>query len=267
MTKLAAEGTVVWVTRPATQAGELVALLQAGGCRVYAQPVLAIEEIDPSGATAAAALAVLSQAAACDFILFVSANAARIGLAWLRRAAQLPLSSGTRVCAVGPATAEVLEPELGPVLIPDGDYTSEGLLARPELQRLAGNKILIVRGVGGRSLLAEELRRRGAEVSVAELYRRVAPAALDPDLLAGLQSGRVDAIMAASGETIGNLLELGCIAGDQLQRVAVVVPGQRVADLATARGFRRVVVANSAVAADMARAWLDYGTGAVQKRR
>lgn len=261
-----AAGTAVWVTRPAGQAGDLVAALQAAGCHVYAQPVLAIEELEPASPEGRVAMAQLAQADACQCLVFVSGNAARIGLRWLRRAAQLPLPPGTLVCAVGPATARELETELGPVLIPERDFTSEGLLARPELQRLAGSKVLIVRGIGGRSLLADELRRRGASVSIAELYRRRGAEALPPDLLAGLQKGRLDAIMASSGETITHLLELPGVAGGQLRQVAIVVPGERVAAVAAARGFQRVVVADSAVAADMARAWLEYSTGQEQIR-
>ena len=255
---MSAERAGVWVTRPAGQARELEAALAETGVPVYLGPVLDIEELNAASPAGRSALEILGRIKESSHLLFVSANAARIGVQWLRRAGQIPLPQQLRLLAVGPATAAELQSLGTTPVTPEQEFTSEGLLALPELQQLAGATIVIVRGVGGRSLLADELARRGAAVSIAELYRRVAPGELAPTLVAGLQGGAIGAIMAASGETLDNVVLLTEAAGIDVRGLVVVVPGARVAAQAYGKGFRHVVVADSAVAGDMVRAWWDH---------
>lgn len=79
------------------------------------------------------------------------------------------------ICAVGQATAKSLH-ELGiqNVFSPDaGQEHSEGLLKLPQLSNIKGKSVLIVRGNGGRELLANALSDRGANVRYLESYQRV----------------------------------------------------------------------------------------------
>jgi uroporphyrinogen-III synthase len=110
--------------------------------------------------------------------------------------------------AVGRATARRLEALLGrpPELLPAGRFDSEGLLALERLRAVAGERILIVRGAGGREKLAETLRARGAAVDYLEVYRRVLPPL--PERLPDFTAGEIDVVTTSSGEVLENLLAL-----------------------------------------------------------
>ena len=127
--------------------------------------------------------------------------------------------------------------------------SSEGLLALPELQDVDGDRILILRGVGGRETLATILRQRGALVDYAECYRRIAPA-LDADQQQILCAASFDAISVNSGETLQNLMQYS---NEHLLTVPLIVPSARVADDAKAMGFSDVITAaNASTAATLA---------------
>ncbi len=108
-----------------------------------------------------------------DLYVFISPNAVTFA-GRLLEGHSLP--DGARLAAVGSGTAQALQQAGFKVdLLPDARFDSEGLLALPELSRLAGRRVVIVRGEGGRPLLGDELRARGADVVYAEVYRRSRP--------------------------------------------------------------------------------------------
>ncbi|MCA1766998.1 MAG: uroporphyrinogen-III synthase [Idiomarina sp.] len=75
--------------------------------------------------------------------------------------------------AVGPGTASFAAKNLNvPVSCPTFIHQSEGLLELSKLQKLEQQNWLIIRGQGGRELLADALRARGASVDYWEVYRR-----------------------------------------------------------------------------------------------
>ncbi len=231
-------GLGVVVTRPAAQAAPMAARLEALGARVIRVPLLAVE----APADPAAARSVLSNASRFDLAVFVSTNAVERGLAMLQEAGGLP--PGLRLAAIGRATAEALRAQACPPdLVPAGGFDSEALLALEAMQpaRVAGQRVLIVRGEGGRETLAETLRARGARVEYAEVYRRVRPP-VDVEGLAALgEAGQIDAIVLTSGEALEHLFETfprpphGWLDG-----VALVVPSARVGEAARRHGYPRV---------------------------
>jgi len=167
-------GAGVLVTRPAHQAGRLCALVEACGGHPVPFPALAI--LDPSDPTAARDR--LRAANDFDLLLFVSANAVERAAPWLPRALRPALG------AVGEGTARTLRAAgLEATILPTTSADSEGLLALPALQAMRGKRVLIVRGEGGRPLLGDELRARGAEVHFAEVYRRALPEAVVAPLI------------------------------------------------------------------------------------
>lgn len=223
------------VTRPSHQAETLCWLLAEHGARPIVFPTLAIA----AAADPAAAMAVIERLAGFDLAIFISANAVEQGLAFMP--AKLP--EGLRLAVIGRATARALrarghEPDLQPTAGAD----SEALLALPAMQQVAGRRILIVRGEGGRETLAETLRARGAAVEYAEVYRRVRPAADPAALIERWRRGEVHAVTVTSNETLHNLCELVGPAGRELLRdTPLVVVSPRARERAVELGIRAPV--------------------------
>ena len=168
-------------------------------------------------------------------VVFVSPTAVKHGSRWL--------DAGARTLAVGAGTAaELAKHGVKNVIFPAAGADSERLLERPELTQVSGQRILIVRGEGGRALLAETLAARGAQVEHVQCYRRVRPRADAAPLLAAW----VDAVTVNSGEALQNLLELlGPEGRRRLRDTPLFVPHPRVAAQASGAGVREVVVAGA----------------------
>ena len=98
------------------------------------------------------------------------------------------------------------------------------------MQQITGERVLILRGVGGRETLAQTLRARGAEVDYGECYRRVRPQ-LSAAERAALWQPPADAVCVNSGETLANLWDYLPEPARQLyHRLPLLVPGERVAE-------------------------------------
>lgn len=232
-------GRTVLVTRPQHQAAALSDRIRAAGGAPCEFPALAIEAVAPDALCAT--LDALPVADAATLTIFISPNAARFGLAGFGAAGRLPLAGA--VFAVGPGTARVLrDAGVAQVIVPAG-HDSEALLALPELQAVAGRHAIIVRGFGGRPLLADTLRERGATVNFVECYRRVRPQADAAPLVARWQAGGIDAVTATSAETLDNLADLlGARGGPLLARTPLFVPHAKIGEAARRLGLSQVVV-------------------------
>ena len=256
-------GLTVLVTRPADQAEGLCALIEAAGGRVWRWPLL---EIAPVGDDAPAA-ELLNRADYWDWLIFVSANAVRSARSlggWTRRR-----SVRTRIAAVGEATArELAETGIRVDLIPKPQFNSESLLAAPELAEVAGRRILIVRGVGGRELLSVTLAERGAATAYAEVYERRRSKADAAALIDTWRGGGIDVAMATSGEALDHLMALLGEAGPEIaERTSLAVIGSRVGQLARQRGWHRVIAAEQASDAGMVAAIVRfYRDGEIRRR-
>jgi uroporphyrinogen-III synthase len=225
-------GRTVLVTRPAHQAAALVQLIEAAGGGAAVFPALAVEAVAASQLTGA-----LAQLAEADLAIFISPNAAQFGMAAIGT-----LPATLRVFAVGPGTARVLAAHgVTDVITPEGQ-DSEALLTLPDLQDVAGKRVVIVRGVGGRPLLADTLGARGARVHYLECYRRVCPQADAAPLLARWQAGGIDAVTVASAETLHNLAALlGETGAPLLATTPLFAPHEKIAAAARRFGIAPVI--------------------------
>lgn len=218
---------------------------------------LPLLEIAPVGQDAPA-VELLRRPDHWDWLVFISANAVRCALDLVGGA--LPALARTRVAAVGAATARALATAGIQVdLIPKAQFNSESLLAAPEMAEMAGRRVLIVRGEGGRELLADTLRARGAELAYAEVYRR-RRAPVEASALAALWgNGGIGLAVVTSGEVLDHLMEILGEAGAAFATgTPLAVIGARVGQLARERGWRRVIVAEQASDAELAAAIVRY---------
>lgn len=239
-------GRGVLVTRPAAQAEGLCRLIEAANGRPIALPSI---EIAPA-ADPREAVARLSES--WDLMYFVSPNAVEHALALMPDGSWPRVQ---RIAAVGRATAAALtQAGRAPDLVPEQRYDSETLLRMPELADMQGRRVLIVRGDGGRPLLGDTLRSRGAEVAYAEVYRRLRPA-FDPAPLLACWDDTVSMVTATSDEVLLNLAEmLGPAGRAPLLATPLVVVAERTATMAQGLGFACVRVAERAEDAAIVRA-------------
>ncbi len=230
----------VLITRPAKQQDELTRTLHSLGARSLSRPMISIDAIE-----AADQIEVIkAKVQSLDnyrYLIFVSSNAATIGSHWIDQYwPQFPI--GVDLIALGPATALVLNQLLScKVIQPTTGITSEDVLKLPQLESLNGEKIAIFRGSGGRELLAQTLKDRGATVDYIEVYSRSNTRYDSDQLCNDLISEQVNVISANSVETLKSLIEnLGSRYGEFIH-VPVLVPSARVAAEAEAMGFSTAV--------------------------
>lgn len=234
---------VVLVTRPAHQADALARRIEAAGGQVVCFPVLEIAYLDDPSAFGWLA----ARLDEFDLAIFVSANAVTGWMRVLQPQRQRPLRA--RLVAVGAGTANAMERAgLPSPLRPRHGSGTEALLELPELsgEAVAGRRILIVRGVGGRELLGTSLTARGASIEYVEVYRRTRPPMPSEKLL--MHRGKVDAMVVTSAEALNNLFEMGGReAKPWLSALLLVTVSDRIAQLARSIGVQRpALVANDA---------------------
>jgi uroporphyrinogen-III synthase len=235
------KGRHVLVTRPAGQASHLAEALVAAGATPVLFPVLAIAPL-PDVRPLVEQIIALDQ---YHFAVFVSPNAVSMGLKEVLARRTWP--PGLRVATVGHSSEAALQAhDLGgqekQVLCPQGRFDSEALLELPELQAVTGRRIIIFRGDGGRELLAETLRERGASVEYVTCYRRYCPDADPAPLLEPIARGAVDGLLLTSSEGVRNLESmLGADGLAALRGVTVFATHPRIVAQAHAAGFAKVV--------------------------
>lgn len=244
MIEASLDNIALWLTRPDASATDMPRRLESMGARVLCAPALEIRALPQDHPAMLAAQEKLGRLQQYRHIIFISGNAVHHGMALM----QDNWPQHSRCYAIGNTTARLLQQHGIEVLQPaPAQMNSEGLVALPELQSVAGDKVLIVRGIGGREWLAQALVARGAEVDYLETYQRLKSGTLPKAVSRRVAAGAIDFILAASGETVTIIVELvDASLRRTLMDIAIVVPGQRVADIARRAGFKRVIMAANA---------------------
>lgn len=245
----ALSGQRVLITRPAHQQPPLITGLQARGAKTISLPLLAITA--PSRGDQADVLR--RQLLALDsyeLLVFISSNAVREGCKaiddyW----PQFPV--GLDLLAIGPSTEALAEELTGQrVRSAAGGMTSEDLLELDSFTNIEGRRIGIFRGEGGRDFLAQQLRKRGAQVDYFDVYRREELNYEDTQVREALIESEPTLLTAMSGQTLqalrGLIDQLSEPQADKLLTLPVIVPSQRVRDLAAEMGFENPIAAPGA---------------------
>jgi uroporphyrinogen-III synthase len=230
------------ITRPWQQAQVLATMVRDAGAEPILFPLLEIVELNDYSAFDET----IDQLDSFDWAIFISSNAVEHGMP--RLLARRGLPPQLQFAAIGPVTAAELA-KFGVIhtLTPQGRFDSESLLALPEFAEMHGKRCLIFRGQGGRELLANALKRRGASVSFAECYRRVNPSHDISELTRLWQNGTLDALVVTSSEALRNLLDLFAHAllsktleRDWLKEVPIFVNHPRIAETASKHGLQAI---------------------------
>ena len=239
------------LTRPAAECEALAATLAEAGVFSRSLPLLETEALAETPAQRATILDLDRYNA----VIVVSKPAARLALSLIERHRAQP-ATGPRWFSVGAATAQILDHYLQPhglqASCPSEGDDSEALLALPQLDealRVPSPRVLIMRGEGGRELIAETLRQRGVTVDYLELYRRVRPQYPAGTLTRLIEQEHLNALLVSSAQGLDNLCQLAAGAWAELARLPLLVPSPRVAELARAAGARQVIDCRGASAA------------------
>lgn len=233
------DGRIIVITRPGGQAQQLAKLVEKAGGRAVQFPVLEIREpCDPEPARAA-----IARLDEFDLAIFISPTAVERAVTLIGR--RLP--ARLRVAAIGAGTARVLaDYRVADVIAPEQGGDSEALLALPELKAVAGKNIVIFCGEGGRELLADTLRARGAEVQRAPCYCRVRPETDPAPLFSLWEQNALDALVVTSSEGLRNLVAIvGSERKSLLAATPLFVPHFRIEEAGRTLGLERVVLTDS----------------------
>ncbi len=221
------EGLNILICRPQASANELAKVLSSVGAQARCLPCLEIKPC-PLDAEAKTQLMNLDQYQA---VIVTSQYAAEYALAHIDDYwPQMPVKQ--KWYAIGQKTAQVLSGHGLDLHSPSSDLCSEELLALPGLQKVKGNKVLILKGQKGRETLSQSLKNRSAKVDTLALYERKAPSYSDAELQQALQDFTADYVIALSGETLNNLVAYARQINFDISDRKFILSSQRVVDIA-----------------------------------
>ena len=223
----------VVLTRQTKDSNALASQLREQGVETLQFPLMAIEPLPVDSPQW------LSAEHCITALIFTSSNAVQYGLNAIR---DLASEDACTVIAVGKRTLESLQSESIDAIAPERE-DSEGILELPIFQDAIIDRVIVVKGEGGRDLLQRALIDRGVTVIDVICYRRYWPA-VDVDKLNQFLEDGAPVVHVASGEAVVRMTDL--VSTALLRQASLVVPSERVAHQARALGWHRVEEAEGA---------------------
>ena len=228
-------GRGVLVTRPAHQAAHLAELIIAAAGKPVLFPVLEILD----AADLQPLYELIDRLDSVDLAIFISPNAVNKTMNLIKSRRELPTT--LKIAAIGRGSSKELRHfGITDIIAPTARFDSENLLEMPELQNVAGQRIVIFRGDGGREVLGDTLAARGASIEYAECYRRSRPNASAGGLLRQWSRNEINAVTVTSAEGLRNLYDmLGKLGRQWLKTTPVFVPHPRILEVTRELGLEQ----------------------------
>ena len=238
-------GKRILVTRPREYAAEFVDLLESLGAQAIEAPLVRIEPPDDYGP--------LDQACATierfNWIVFTSGNAVDALMGRLLASSRDVRALGSvKLCAVGPATGEHLARHGLKVDLVPHEYRADALAhALAQSGDVRGLKIFLPHADIGRDVVANELRKLGAEVIEAVAYRTIeadGDREGEPDIYRMLLERRIDVVTFTSASAVRSFVKLlgAEPAADLLGTVVVASIGPVTAEAAAQYNITSAIV-------------------------
>jgi uroporphyrinogen III methyltransferase/synthase len=233
-------GKKVLITRTRAQAGALSEMLYARGAQPIELPTIEIKELEDCGDIDNA----LHNLSGYDWVVFTSVNAVKVVFTRLN---ELGLDSRafhrSKVCAIGPATADSLRHNgIVADYIP-GSFVSEAVVDGLGELGVKGQSILLPRADIARKALKDGLANLGAIVDEVAVYSTITPEDSSQIAERVLSEG-VDVITFTSSSTVTNLVELLDGKLELLENTTIACIGPITAKTAEESGMKVDVVAN-----------------------
>ena len=231
--------------QPSGSRPRLLQRLQAADVPYFEQSFIDIQAVRPA----------LTHLTTTDAVIWISKNAVKFALE-----AGLKLPRQVAMYAVGPATAQYACQQFKrPCQCPTFEHSSEGLLKLPQLTDVEAQQWCLIKGKGGRELLADSLVARGASVRSLEVYQRVKKPLSDAGVVQDWMQ-QVNRIMVSSAEQLAYFLsELPPHADAWLRTCHWIVPSERLSQLIPFVQDDAVTVTQSASENAMINALLEDG--------
>ncbi|MGB1262318.1 MAG: uroporphyrinogen-III synthase [Cognaticolwellia sp.] len=224
------------ITRPEKAGRDLQLCLQQQGYQSYCQPLF-----DYQPRASHQQLLALQAQVSRPIIIFISVAAVEFANKLM------PISAWPKqaVVAVGRATQQALQALNVRALVPK-THDSEGLLALSSLHDVQQKDVIIVRGDGGRELIADDLRQRGASVHYFESYQRVWRSH-SVEHVKTWQQQQINCILITSNALLEFIVNLIRDTDSYWQDECLwIVASERIANNAKQLGIKRIINANGA---------------------
>lgn len=196
-------GKRVLITRTREQASKLSKALAELGAEVIEIPTIEVKPLLTENIFES-----IKNISSYDWLIFTSENGIKYffeALSYLKL--DLRILGGVKIAVIGPATKNALFSRgLYADLMPEKNYTQEGLCEAFSKIEIENKRILIVRAKKAREFLPEILQKRGARVEILPIYETIKPL----DSLEKLKEviHNLDIITFTSSSTVDNFFEL-----------------------------------------------------------
>ena len=194
------------ITRAQDQTSEAQKMFRNNGAEVFDLPSLVIGPPDDWGPLDEA----LQEINTFDWIIFSSSNGVRNVEERMKRIdlSLSKISETIQIAAVGGKTASLLSDMNVKIGFVPPSFVADSLIKYfPQNQK--GLKLFIPRvQTGGRSILSESFKLKGAQVTEVAAYESSCPTSIPQKTIDALSSGKIDIIAFTSGKTVINTVSL-----------------------------------------------------------